>query len=103
MLTFISAGHSGPKCPVLADPSAPQHEDAATLGLAMFEGESMEDWASLLTMNVTSHFFMSTAFLGLLAKGSEDVPGFWSNIINITSVCGITKMNQCHASLASDL
>ena len=42
---------------------------------------------------------MTTAFLGLLAKGSEDIQGYWSSVINITSISGILKIAQNHVRL----
>ena len=42
---------------------------------------------------------MTTAFLGLLAKGSDDIPGYWSSVINITSISGILKLAQNHVRL----
>jgi hypothetical protein len=39
---------------------------------------------------------VTTAFLGLLAKGSDDIPGYWSSVINITSISGIIKLAQNH-------
>jgi len=39
---------------------------------------------------------VTTAFLGLLAKGSQDVDGYWSSVINITSISGIIKVAQNH-------
>ena len=46
---------------------------------------------------------MTTAFLGLLAKGSEDTQGYWSSVINITSISGITKLAQNHVRLMFSL
>jgi len=91
-----NAGQSGPKSSFLSDPSTPEQKNASTLGQALFDNESLEDWANLFTVDVSAMFFVSTAFLGLLAKGSEDVAGYWSSIINITSICGTTKLNQAH-------
>ena len=42
---------------------------------------------------------MTTAFLGLLAKGSEDIQGYWSSVINITSISGILKIAQNNVRL----
>ena len=95
---FASAGQVGPGSWFLHDPSGPQHKDAETLGTAVFEGEGIDEWANLFTINTSSIFFMTMAFLGLLAKGSEDVQDHWSSVINISSISGITKLSQSHVS-----
>lgn len=95
-----SAGQAGPTSNFLNDTSGPQHKDAETLGTALFNNESFEGWVDLYAINSASIFFVSTAFLGMLAKGSEDVVGFWSSIINITSISGLTKVAQEHVSSA---
>lgn len=77
-------------------PDAPQHKDVETLGQALFDNESMEEWSKLYQINVAAIFFVSTAFMGLLAKGSEDVKDYWSCIINTTSVSGIMSQAQDH-------
>lgn len=67
----------------------------------MFNNETFEGWADLYAINSASIFFVSTAFLGLLAKGSEDVAGYWSSIINITSISGQIKVAQEHVSICN--
>ena len=91
-----SAGQTGPVTPWFEDPNAPQRKDPETLGRALFDAQSFEDWANLYNINAFSVFFATTAFLGLLAKGSEDVPGWTSSVINITSVSGQVKLAQNH-------
>ncbi|TFK27993.1 short-chain dehydrogenase [Coprinopsis marcescibilis] len=91
-----NAGQVGPVSRFLQDPSAPESKDAETLGTAVFEGEGIDEWANLFTINTFSIFFMTTAFLGLLAKGSEDVQDHWSSVVNISSISGITKLSQNH-------
>lgn len=82
--------------PFLEDPNAPERKDAETLGQALFDNESFEAWSDLYQINLFSIFFVSTAFLGLLAKGSEDSEGYWSSIVNITSISGVIKLAQNH-------
>lgn len=79
--------------------SSPEHRDAETLGRALFDNESFDSWANLYSINTFSTFFVTAAFLGLLAKGSEDVPGYTSSVINITSISGIMKIAQNHVCL----
>jgi len=91
-----NAGQVGPRSGFLEDPSAPEREDTETLGQALFDNESFEEWSSLYQINTFSIFFVTSAFLGLLEKGSADIPGYWSNIVNITSISGVTKLSQNH-------
>jgi hypothetical protein len=44
---------------------------------------------------------MTTAFLGLLDKGSRDIEGYTSSVINITSISGIVKIAQGHVSISA--
>ena len=75
---------------------APEHADPETLGMAMFSEQTSEQWAQLYEINVFSMYFVTTAFLGLLAKGSAH---YSSVVINITSVSGIMRLAQEHVSL----
>lgn len=88
------------------DPSAPERKDAESIGNALFQ-EPQDGWGSLYTINTFSIFFVTTAFLGLLDKGSREAsvqrPGFISSVINTTSISGITKLAQDHVRIASSL
>lgn len=92
---FLSAGIVGPVSRFFNDTSAPQHQDAETLGRAMFE-ESTDGWSDVYRSNTLPIYFVTMAFLGLLAKGSEDTQGYTSCVVNITSISGIIKVAQCH-------
>ncbi|KIM43364.1 hypothetical protein M413DRAFT_444192 [Hebeloma cylindrosporum] len=91
-----NAGQVGPVSSFLSDASAPERKDAESLGTALFNNESFEAWGSHYQINSAAIFFVTTAFLGLLAKGSQDVDGYWSSVINITSISGIIKVAQDH-------
>ena len=93
---MYSAGQVGPVAPWFENPNAPERASPETIGRAFFENESFESWSSLYGVNTFSIFFVTTAFLGLLAKGSEDVPGHTSCVVNITSVSGHVKLSQNH-------
>jgi len=95
-----NAGQSGPISRFFSKPSAPERKDTETLGKALFKSESFQEWADLYSINVSSLFFVSTAFLGLLeaaTKAREASSGGWSaTIINITSISGQIKYAQNH-------
>jgi NAD(P)-dependent dehydrogenase (short-subunit alcohol dehydrogenase family) len=82
----------------MSKPDAPERKDAETLGQALFENETFEGWASLYTINVSSLFFVSTAFLGLLDKGSRELEGYSASIVNISSISALIKLSQDHVS-----
>ncbi|KZT65745.1 short-chain dehydrogenase [Daedalea quercina L-15889] len=89
-----NAGISGPLTPWLNDTSAPQHKDTETLGRALFDSASFNDWSSVFGINTSALHFVTTAFLGLLAKGSEDEQLYTSCVINVTSLSGNNKLAQ---------
>lgn len=91
-----NAGITGPLSKFFNDTSKPEHKSPETLGMALFQNESFEGWSELYATNTFSVFFVSNAFLGLLAKGSEDKKGYTSSVINITSISGIMKLAQNH-------
>ncbi|KAI0263960.1 short-chain dehydrogenase [Gloeopeniophorella convolvens] len=91
-----NAGVVGPVTPFLNDPQAPENKDAETLGNALFNDDGPEAWSALYTINTFSIYYTTTAFLGLLAKGSQDVAGHTSSVVNITSISGILKIAQRH-------
>ncbi|QRW22759.1 Enoyl-(Acyl carrier protein) reductase [Rhizoctonia solani] len=97
---LVPAGRVGATSGFLSDPNAPECSDTETLGKALFYNESFEGWSTAFSVNVSSVFFVSTAFLGLLenaSKAREAETGGWSSsIINITSGCGQAKLAQRH-------
>jgi NAD(P)-dependent dehydrogenase (short-subunit alcohol dehydrogenase family) len=97
--SYTSAGQIGPISPFLNNKEAPENKTAESLGTALFNCQSFESWSSHSSVNLASIFFVTTAFLGLLAKGSEDTEGYWSSVVNITSISGIIKLAQNHVRL----
>lgn len=91
-----NAGQVGPTSPFLGNPSAPELKDAETLGQALFNNETFGQWSDLYMINTFSVFFVTTAFLGLLDKGSKESEGYSSVVINITSISGVIKLAQEH-------
>ncbi|GKU22670.1 unnamed protein product [Fusarium langsethiae] len=50
-----------------------------------------EQWAETLQTNVAGPYYMSVAFLPLLAKGGKVTPGYTSQIVNVSSISGAMK------------
>lgn len=73
------------------------HEDPKKLQQELFHNTSkVSDWEDVMRTNVMQLFFVTTAFLPLLSKGTEDTPGWSSTVINISSISGIIKASQHH-------
>jgi NAD(P)-dependent dehydrogenase (short-subunit alcohol dehydrogenase family) len=67
------------------------------------EKNTFEDWQNTYKVNVGQQFFMTTAFLPLLQKASEEKKGgsgasFAATVINISSISGLIKSSQQHFS-----
>lgn len=60
----------------------------------MFENQDFEDWLEIYKINVASYYFTSTAFLPLLVRARENGYSEAGNILNISSISGITKTSQ---------
>ncbi|GAB7364934.1 hypothetical protein MBLNU230_g5722t1 [Neophaeotheca triangularis] len=50
-----------------------------------------ESWDETFRINVTGAYYMSMAFLPLLAKGRDVTPGYTSQIVNVSSISGAMK------------
>jgi len=87
------AGQEGPKSAFLSEPNEKQKAD---LGKALFENEEFPEWSDVFDINVSSHFFMTTAFLKLLEEGTNKTPGWSSSVVNITSISGMLRLSQNH-------
>ncbi|THV05201.1 short-chain dehydrogenase [Dendrothele bispora CBS 962.96] len=91
-----NAGQTGPNSPWLGKPDSPELKDGDSIGKALFN-EDMAAWGDHYNVNVFSIFFVTSAFLGLLERGSDDFgPTFTSSVINTTSISGIIKVAQDH-------
>jgi len=95
-----NAGVVGPLVAFLNNPQAPENTNAETLGNALFDDDGQDAWTALYKINTFSIYYMTSAFLGLLDKGSRDVEGYTSTVINITSISGILKIAQRHVGIS---
>jgi NAD(P)-dependent dehydrogenase (short-subunit alcohol dehydrogenase family) len=74
-----------------ADPASPERQDPLTLGSALFNTDTFEEWDSLFEANTTSIYFVTLAFLELLQKGTKGRADYSASVTNITSCVGFTK------------
>jgi NAD(P)-dependent dehydrogenase (short-subunit alcohol dehydrogenase family) len=91
-----NAGIVGPVSTFLNKTDSPEHASPGTLGQALFDNESFEAWSDLYKTNTFSIFFVTTAMMGLLDKGSKDVESWSSVVVNTTSISGMMKLAQDH-------
>ena len=50
-----------------------------------------EEWQETFNTNLIGQYFVTAAFLPLLAKGREFVPGYTSSVVNVASISGVMK------------
>lgn len=62
------------------------------------EGQEFDNWADEYRTNVGQIYFMTGAFLPLIARSAEQRHGYAGTIINITSISGIVLKSQGHFS-----
>ncbi|KAL3422736.1 hypothetical protein PVAG01_06892 [Phlyctema vagabunda] len=60
------------------------------------ESSTFDDWCNTYRTNVPQLFFMTTAFLPLLAKATELHHGYSGTVINISSISGLVQSSQHH-------
>lgn len=60
------------------------------------DNNDFADWDDVWRTNVTQCYFMSTAFLPLLAKATTHEYGYSGVIINVASISGLVKTMQHH-------
>lgn len=58
---------------------------------------TFEDWDDVYRTNVTQIYFMTTAFLPLLQKSTENSQSWSGTVLNMTSISGQVKIMQHHA------
>ncbi|KAI9831914.1 MAG: hypothetical protein M1819_004636 [Sarea resinae] len=68
----------------------PDFTSAESIAEHLWKSEP-QSWADTFETNVTSYYFMSVAFLPLLHKGRESIPGYSSSIVNVASISGFMK------------
>ncbi|KAL1753738.1 hypothetical protein FB107DRAFT_217146 [Schizophyllum commune] len=90
-----NAGQSGPWSSWMSDDADPKNHSAEAFGAALF-AEPQDEWATHFKLNAYSSFFVTSAFVGLLAKGSERHGAWSASAMTITSMCGSSKLAQDH-------
>lgn len=70
--------------------SQPDFKDAKAISEHLWKSDP-DAWQETFKTNVTGHFFVTAAFLPLLAQGLTNTPGYSPSIVNITSISAVTK------------
>ncbi|KAL6720670.1 hypothetical protein ACLMJK_002595 [Lecanora helva] len=68
----------------------PDSKDAQAISDHMMQSEP-EQWAETFQTNLTAQYFMTAAFLPLLAKARQITPGYSSSVVNVASISGVMK------------
>lgn len=68
----------------------PQWDDAKSISEHFLKSE-FEHWDNTFKINVSAHYFMSMAFLPLLAKGHRENAMVTSSVVNVSSISGAMK------------
>ncbi|KAI4236099.1 MAG: hypothetical protein LQ349_002751 [Xanthoria aureola] len=68
----------------------PDSKSAQSIAEHMMHSEP-EQWAETFNTNITAQYFMTAAFLPLLAKGREVTPGYSTSVVNVASISGVMK------------
>ncbi|KAL8801943.1 MAG: hypothetical protein Q9182_004124 [Xanthomendoza sp. 2 TL-2023] len=77
----------------------PQGSNATEAKENLFDppNATFDDWADVYRTNAASHYFVTTAFLPLLARGSDPKhPGYQSCVMNISSINGLIRTSLSH-------
>ncbi|KAL1725991.1 hypothetical protein EV714DRAFT_220257 [Schizophyllum commune] len=90
-----NAGQSGPWSSWMSDDADPKNHSAEAFGAGLF-AEPQDEWASHFKLNAYSSLFVTGAFVGLLAKGSERHGAWSASAMTITSMRGSSKLAQDH-------
>ena len=77
---------------------SPEGESAEEIKKRLFDPEdaTFENWGKVYRTNTAAHYFMTTAFLPLLQRGSEQHRGYSSTVINISSTSGMINSSENH-------
>lgn len=70
--------------------SKPDFSSAQSISEHLWKSEP-ENWQETFQTNLTAQFFVTAAFLPLLAKGGDATPGYTSSVVNIASISGVMK------------
>lgn len=73
-----------------AENGEPDWTDAKAISEHFLKTEEVQ-WAETMKVNVEGAYWMSMAFLPLLKKGNDVVPGYTSQVVNVSSVSGAIK------------
>lgn len=68
----------------------PDFSSAQSISQHFMQSEP-EEWQETFNTNIIGQFFITLAFLPLLEKGRELVPGYTSSIVNVASISGVMK------------
>ncbi|KAJ6571738.1 dehydrogenase with different specificitie [Mycena capillaripes] len=74
--------------------TTPDGKDAEEVKKNLFEPATVEQWTSVYATNVVGPYLMTTAFLPLLQRATDQHHGYSGTVINITSISGMMRISQ---------
>ncbi|KAF7337093.1 Nad-binding protein [Mycena venus] len=83
---------------IAPEKTTPDGKDAEEVKKNLFDPTTVEEWTSVYATNVVAPYLMTTAFLPLLQRATEQHHGYSGTVINITSISGLLKVSQGHFS-----
>ncbi|KAI5887547.1 NAD(P)-binding protein [Schizophyllum commune H4-8] len=90
-----NAGQVGPCSHWMSDNDSVGNHDPESFGMGLFQ-EDQGEWEDIFAINAYSPFFVTSAFMGLLAEGATRHGAWTANVINITSMSASIKVSQGH-------
>ncbi|KAL8842740.1 MAG: hypothetical protein Q9170_000396 [Blastenia crenularia] len=68
----------------------PDSKSAQSISEHLMSSEP-EHWQETFQTNITAQYFVTAAFLPLLAKGRDVTPGYSTSVVNVASISGVMK------------
>ena len=89
-IDFFKAGIARDNHTRFSTAGKPDFSSAQSISDHLMQSEP-EEWQETFNTNLTGQFFFTAAFLPLLEKGRNKVPGYTSSVVNIASISGVMK------------
>ncbi|KAF2116522.1 hypothetical protein BDV96DRAFT_491133 [Lophiotrema nucula] len=86
---------------IAAEKTETTAETAEQLKENLFDPTTVEEWTTIYATNVVGPYLLTTAFLPLLQKATEQIYGYSGTVINISSISGLVRISQGHFSYNS--
>jgi len=79
---------------IAPEKTIPDGENAEEVKKNLFDPATVEEWTSVYATNVVGPYLMTTAFLPLLQRATDQHYGYSGTVINIASISGLLRISQ---------